>query len=122
MKSKIPKDLILVTRAEQQIAETLGYTVRQLHAIWKKGKAGDLEADKTIRGILNDYPRARILMNAFIRDAKGVSRKNTNKPNPNARSGKKRSKLNKPESIWTSAKPNWISVSSGGLPSLGRRR
>jgi len=122
MKSKIPKDLILVTRAEQKIAETLGYTVRQLHVIWKKGKAGDLEADKRIRGILHDYPRAWILMNAFIRDSKGISRKNTNMPSSNARSGKKQKKPNKPESIWTSAKPNWISVSSGGLPSLGRRR
>lgn len=122
MKTKPPSNLLLVSRAEQQIAEVLGYPISQLHEIWRRGKNAHLESDKLIRRILADYPRAWLLINAFIRHSKGIVPNRYNQNRSGIRDNKIRSRPKGRETIWTSAKPRWVSVSSGGLPTLGRRR
>ena len=107
----------LSPRAQQRIAERAGHTILQVHALWEKGRKGDADADQKLRSLLDKHPEVSKLIDRFL---EGASRLNSH--NGAHKALTKAVIFKKPESIWSRAKPKWLSVGSGGLPTLGKRR
>jgi hypothetical protein len=99
-----------------KLAWKAGFSVENLHKLWLAGKLGDAVSDKRIQHLLVKYPAIVEVFNLFARgddprQSLGLRRELiSNKPKK------------KPETVWSAAKLKWVSVVSGGLPTLGKRR
>jgi hypothetical protein len=99
-----------------RIAVKAGFTVPELYELWRKGKSGDELADRELRALLNKKPVVWEVIDVFL---------STSRPAVNSKAHFALTKavvFKAPDSIWSSAKAKWVSVESGGLPSLGKRR
>lgn len=103
------------SRRLDRIASRAGYTLVELHNLWVLGMRGDAVSDKKIKNLLTEKPSTAKVFEVF---SKGSA--NNNQSMKRALNSAELSK--KSESVWVRAKSKWISVSSGGLPTLGKRR
>ena len=104
------------SRRLHRIATKAGFTVPELHEIWRKGKSGDKFSDQKLRALLEKKPAVWEVIDAFLSACHSPVNSKTHFALTKAVVFKE------PDSIWSSAKMRWVNIESGGLPSLGKRR
>ena len=73
-------------------------------------------ADRKLGALLKQQPAVCEVIDAFLSATRSTSSSKMHFALTKAVVFKK------PDSIWSTAKAKWVSVDSGGLPSLGKRR
>lgn len=103
--------------AQQRIAERTGYSLLQLHALWVGSRKADICADSELKSLI---ARHHDVLKLIARFQHGEKRSSSYDKLHAAIT--KAVIFKRPESTWAKANSKWLSVSSGGVPSLGKRR